>query len=113
MSMRDTILDEIRAVASEQGKTLPPLNDDLPLLESGLDSLCFAILVSRLEDFTGVDPFSAPYLQGSTIDFLEGLQESGFKIENPNVTAACGCGHSFQVEEGEAPDPAATACGSG
>ena len=60
-----------------------------------------------------VDPFSAPYLQGSTIDFLEGLQESGFKIENPNVTAACGCGHSFQVEEGEAPDPAATACGSG
>ena len=31
-----------------------------------------------------VDPFSAPYLQGSTIDFLEGLQESGFKIENPN-----------------------------
>ena len=60
-----------------------------------------------------VDPFSAPYLQGSTIDFLEGLQESGFKIDNPNVTAACGCGHSFQVEEGEAPDPAATACGSG
>jgi len=60
-----------------------------------------------------VDPFSAPYLQGSTIDFLEGLQESGFKIDNPNVSAACGCGHSFQVEEGEAPDPAATACGSG
>ena len=59
-----------------------------------------------------VDPFSAPYLQGSTIDFLEGLQESGFKIENPNATAACGCGHSFQVEEGEAPD-AAAGCGSG
>ena len=59
MSMRDTILDEIRAVAGEQGKTLPPLSDDLPLLESGLDSLCFAILVSRLEDFTGIDPLSA------------------------------------------------------
>jgi len=51
-----------------------------------------------------VDPFSAPYLQGSTIDFLEGLQESGFKIDNPNVVAACGCGHSFQVAEGEAPE---------
>src|SRR5215472_13715074 len=49
-----------------------------------------------------VDPFSAPYLQGSTIDFLEGLQESGFKIDNPNVVSACGCGHSFQVAEGEA-----------
>jgi iron-sulfur cluster assembly accessory protein len=59
-----------------------------------------------------VDPFSAPYLRGSTIDFLEGLQESGFKIENPNATAACGCGHSFQVEEGQAPDEAA-GCGSG
>ena len=58
-----------------------------------------------------VDPFSAPYLQGSTIDFLEGLQESGFKIENPNVVSACGCGSSFQVAEGEAPD-AGDGCGT-
>jgi iron-sulfur cluster assembly accessory protein len=57
-----------------------------------------------------VDPFSAPYLQGSTIDFLEGLQESGFKIDNPNVVSACGCGSSFQVAEGEA--PADDGCGS-
>ena len=48
-----------------------------------------------------VDPFSAPYLQGATIDYLTGLQESGFKIENPNAVSSCGCGHSFQVEEGE------------
>ena len=59
-----------------------------------------------------VDPFSAPYLQGATIDFVNGLQESGFKIENPNAVASCGCGHSFQVAEGEAPDDAA-GCGSG
>jgi len=59
-----------------------------------------------------VDPFSAPYLQGSTVDFLEGLQESGFKIDNPNVASACGCGHSFQVEDGEAPAGDA-GCGSG
>src|ERR1043165_6385217 len=58
-----------------------------------------------------VDPFSAPHLQGSTIDFLEGLQESGFKIDNPNVVSACGCGSSFQVAEGEAPD-AAAGCGT-
>lgn len=58
-----------------------------------------------------VDPYSAPYLQGASIDFLDGLQESGFKIENPNVVSACGCGHSFQVEDGEAPDGAG--CGSG
>jgi iron-sulfur cluster assembly protein len=59
-----------------------------------------------------VDPFSAPYLQGAQIDFLDGLQESGFKIENPNVTSACGCGHSFQVEDGEVPE-GTVGCGSG
>ena len=63
-----------------------------------------------------VDPFSAPYLQGATIDFLTGLQESGFKIDNPNAASSCGCGHSFQVEEGRGrPDADAQAggCGSG
>jgi iron-sulfur cluster assembly protein len=57
-----------------------------------------------------VDPFSAPYLSGSTIDWLDGLQESGFKIDNPQAVSSCGCGHSFQVEEGEAPEGGA-ACG--
>jgi iron-sulfur cluster assembly protein len=60
-----------------------------------------------------VDPFSAPYVQGTQIDFVDGLQ-GGFAINNPNVSSSCGCGHSFQVEdaaEGEAP-PAA-GCGSG
>jgi iron-sulfur cluster assembly protein len=60
-----------------------------------------------------VDPYSAPYLQGATIDFLNGLEESGFKIDNPNVSASCGCGHSFQVEEGAAPEDTAGGCGSG
>jgi iron-sulfur cluster assembly protein len=63
-----------------------------------------------------VDPFSAPYLRGSQIDFLEGLQESGFKIDNPNATSACGCGHSFQVADEGVPDDAYASgggCGSG
>ncbi len=59
-----------------------------------------------------VDPFSAPYLNGATIDFLNSIHEAGFKIDNPNVAASCGCGHSFQVEESEAPD-GANGCGSG
>jgi iron-sulfur cluster assembly protein len=49
-----------------------------------------------------VDPASAPYLKGATVDFVESLQESGFKIENPNASSSCGCGHSFQVDDGEA-----------
>ena len=62
-----------------------------------------------------VDPYSAPYLQGAVIDFVNGLQESGFKIENPNAVASCGCGHSFQVADDEAAgaDPSAGGCGSG
>jgi len=59
-----------------------------------------------------VDPFSAPYLMGARVDYLETIQEAGFKIENPNAASSCGCGHSFQVAEGEAPEDAA-GCGSG
>jgi iron-sulfur cluster assembly protein len=60
-----------------------------------------------------VDPYSAPYVQGTEIDFVDGLQ-GGFAINNPNVVASCGCGHSFQVAEGE--DPGAEqggGCGPG
>ena len=59
-----------------------------------------------------VDPFSAPYLAGSEIDFVDALMGAGFAINNPNVQAACGCGSSFQVEEGAAPADAG-GCGSG
>ena len=52
-----------------------------------------------------IDPYSAPYLKGATIDFLTGLEESGFKIDNPNAQASCGCGHSFTVEEGAGTKP--------
>jgi acyl carrier protein len=58
MLIRDTIVLQIRQVAKDQEKTLASITDDLILLESGLDSLGFAILVSRLEDELGVDPFS-------------------------------------------------------
>jgi iron-sulfur cluster assembly accessory protein len=60
-----------------------------------------------------IDPFSAPYLAGSTIDFLDGLDESGFKIDNPNAVASCGCGHSFQVDEAADPGHTAADCGPG
>jgi acyl carrier protein len=59
LSARATIETTIRQVADENSKTLAPLADDLPLLESGLDSLCLAVIVARLEDELGVDPFSA------------------------------------------------------
>jgi len=60
-----------------------------------------------------VDPFSAPYLQGAEVDYVDSIQAAGFAINNPNATASCGCGHSFQVAEGEAPEDTAGGCGSG
>jgi len=49
-----------------------------------------------------VDSASARYLKGATVDFVESLKESGFKVDNPNAASSCGCGHSFQVADGEA-----------
>jgi hypothetical protein len=60
MSIRDTILSVFRTVAADQGRTLAPLSDELPLVKCGLDSLCFAIVVASLEDSLHVDPFNAP-----------------------------------------------------
>jgi len=52
-------MDQMAQIAREHGKHLAPLRDDLVLLDSGLDSLGFAVLVARLEDRLGVDPFTA------------------------------------------------------
>src|SRR5437764_14095884 len=48
-----------------------------------------------------VDGPSLPYVKGSVVDFVDGLQGAGFKVDNPNVIAACGCGSSFRVAEEE------------
>jgi acyl carrier protein len=58
MRIKLTIMEQMTQIAREHGKTLAPLRDDLVLLDSGLDSLGFAVLVARLEDTLGVDPFT-------------------------------------------------------
>lgn len=58
MSVKLRIFSAMEQIAEEQKVTLPPLQDDLPLLDTGFDSLAFAILVARLEDDLGVDPFT-------------------------------------------------------
>jgi Phosphopantetheine attachment site len=59
MSVRSTIASQFQQVAKEQDRTLGPLTDDMQLVQSGLDSLSFAIIVARLEDSLGIDPFNA------------------------------------------------------
>jgi acyl carrier protein len=57
MSVRSTITSQFEDVARAQQRKLAPLSDDLKLLQSGLDSLSFALIVARLEDALGFDPF--------------------------------------------------------
>jgi len=76
-SIRAEIITQFHRVAQEQDKPLAPLTDELALLDSGLDSLCLAIVVARLEDSLDVDPFSTsedlsfPVTVGEFIKFYE------------------------------------------
>jgi hypothetical protein len=56
--VRSVVAGCFEATAEDQERMLEPLSDKLLLLDSGLDSLCFAIIVAQLEDQLGVDPFS-------------------------------------------------------
>ena len=61
-----------------------------------------------------IDPFSAPYLRGAEVHYVDSIQAAGFAVNNPNAVASCGCGHSFQVADEDAPEGSAGAgCGSG
>jgi len=77
MRVRAAVLDEIRRIGAEHKKTLGPLEDEAPLLSVGLDSLALAVLIVRLEERLGVDPFSGdseiefPYTLGELIRTYE------------------------------------------
>ena len=77
MSVRDAVIAQVKLVAEQQRKTLQPLTDDMPLVGSGLDSLCIALVVANLEDELGVDPFGVggdvamPATLGEFIAFYE------------------------------------------
>jgi acyl carrier protein len=77
MSVRSQIIAALQQIAAEQQITLPPLEDNLSLQETGLDSLAFAILVARLEDDLGIDPFTISEDAGFPLtigDFLKAYE---------------------------------------
>ncbi len=83
-SVRLTIVSQIEQVAQEQQVKLPPLTDELVLLDSGLDSLGFAILVARLEDALGFDPFTASddvYFPVTLGDFIRVYENAAKTLE--------------------------------
>jgi acyl carrier protein len=82
MPIRSTVISLLQQIAEQGKKKLPPLTDDLVLLDSGLDSLSIAILVARLEETLGLDPFtesddvSYPVTLGDFISFYEKAAKS-------------------------------------
>jgi acyl carrier protein len=77
MSLRSTIQSQFEKVARDQKRKLARLSDDLKLLDSGLDSLSFALIVMRLEEELGFDPFDLsdemkfPVTFGDFVDLYE------------------------------------------
>lgn len=66
-------------------------------------------------DFQGVkvivDEVSIDYLRGATVDYVDDLMGSGFKIENPNAVSSCGCGSSFRTKDSGAEEGSGGGCG--
>lgn len=79
MTVKSTIVECFEQIAREQRSHLAPLTDDLKLLESGLDSLSFALIAARLEDSLGMDPFdtaeSFPVTFGDFVRLYESRSE--------------------------------------
>ncbi len=57
-----------------------------------------------------VDDFSAPYIRGSEIDYVDSLMGAGFTVHNPNAVHSCSCGHSFDTGDDAS---SAQSCGCG
>jgi iron-sulfur cluster assembly protein len=60
-----------------------------------------------------VDSLSIQYMNGAVVDYIDDEMGGGFKIENPNAVRSCGCGSSFQTEEGPGSEGGCGSCGMG
>jgi iron-sulfur cluster assembly accessory protein len=60
-----------------------------------------------------VDPMSAGYLMGATIDYVDSLMGGGFRIDNPQAVSSCGCGNSFRAQGTQSAASSGGGCGSG
>jgi len=85
MSVRSTVTSQFQQVAIEQERALAPLSDDLKLAQSGLDSLSFAIIVVRLEDALGIDPYVNNLTAGTWYFAIVAVTNTGAQSARPNV----------------------------
>src|ERR1700722_6769042 len=111
ISLTDKGAEKVREFLSQQGAVAEASGLRVGVRGGGCSGFQYALAFDEQRDGDTVfedqgirllvDRASLPYVKGSVVDFVEGLQGAGFKVENPNVIAACGCGSSFRVADEE------------
>ena len=106
LNLTETASAKARALMEREGREGHALR--LKVVGGGCSGLQYQLMfdneiddLDQEADYHGlkvvVDPKSAVYVVGTTIDYVDDLNHSGFKIENPNASNTCGCGESFGV----------------
>jgi len=109
VTVTDRAAEEVKNVLADQGESDAMLR--IYVAGGGCSGLQYGMALEtepmegdRIFEEKGIklviDQQSFPYLMGANVDYVEGLMGAGFKIDNPNAKASCGCGSSFSAEEG-------------
>jgi iron-sulfur cluster assembly protein len=111
ITLTDTGAEKVREFLSSQGSDVDTAGLRVGVRGGGCSGFQYALAFDQQRDGDQVfedkgirllvDGPSLPYVEGSVIDYVDDLQGAGFKVDNPNVIAACGCGSSFRVPEEE------------
>ena len=105
ITLTERAADRVRDLLQREGRPKAALR--LRVTGGGCSGLRYELAFDEVRDAdhaleqhgvaVGIDPKSAPQLAGCILDYADGLNESGFQIENPNAATTCGCGESFGV----------------
>ena len=120
ITITDEAVDQLKDFLDEQGTPKHALR--VFVAPGGCSGLQYGMSIEEDADETDtiidakgvrllVDEFSAMYIGGAEIDYVNSLMGGGFKIENPNAVSSCGCGSSFRTKETHTGEAAADSCG--
>ena len=109
VNLTEVAQTKVRTLLEQEGRT--DLRLRIAVQPGGCSGLIYQLYFDErvldgdaVRDFDGVevivDKMSAPYLDGSTIDFEDTIEKQGFSIDNPNAAGSCACGDSFHYTEG-------------
>jgi len=106
ITLTDTAIDKVRSIIETQDPK--PAGLRISVVGGGCSGFSYSMafestpgMLDKTYDFSGlrvfVDQASLLYLEGARVDYVETMEGSGFKFENPNVKSTCGCGSSFSA----------------